>query len=206
MRVSATGGTVAAVTTLGPRQTAHIAPWFLPDGRRFLFYAEGAPDTGLDHPTGHDAPADAHETITAFKLLSVRSVLAFATLFSWAGALYLDRHLPVGRAMLYALAWGMAALVLMSWLVYILRHMAETGNIRVSTTVGATGTIYLDVPAEGFGEIRVLCSGVQTHLRAKSAAGTPIKAGTAAKVVRVIGPNMVEVELAPVEERKDGTK
>jgi Tol biopolymer transport system component len=44
MRVSATGGAAAAVTTLGPQLGTH--PWFLPDGRRFLFYARGAPDTG----------------------------------------------------------------------------------------------------------------------------------------------------------------
>ena len=44
MRVSATGGVVAAVTTFGPGQVAHLAPQFLPDGHRFLFTALGAPD------------------------------------------------------------------------------------------------------------------------------------------------------------------
>ena len=48
MRVSATGGAVVAVTTLGPQQSGHTAPHFLPDGRRFLFWAGGAPDaTGI---------------------------------------------------------------------------------------------------------------------------------------------------------------
>jgi Tol biopolymer transport system component len=45
MRVSVSGGAVAAVTALGPRQTGHDAPCFLPDGRRFVFYVRGAPDT-----------------------------------------------------------------------------------------------------------------------------------------------------------------
>ena len=43
-RVSATGGAVTAATTLGAQQTGHSWPYFLPDGRRFLFYAGGAPD------------------------------------------------------------------------------------------------------------------------------------------------------------------
>ena len=48
MRVSATGGVVAAATTFGPGQVGHLAPQFLPDGRRFLFTALGAPDaTGI---------------------------------------------------------------------------------------------------------------------------------------------------------------
>jgi Tol biopolymer transport system component len=43
MRVSATGGPITAVTTLLPQQVAHSAPFFLPNGRQFLFYAPGAP-------------------------------------------------------------------------------------------------------------------------------------------------------------------
>ena len=44
MRVSATGGATAAVTTLGPQQIGHSGPFFLPDGRRFLFNSSGLPD------------------------------------------------------------------------------------------------------------------------------------------------------------------
>jgi Tol biopolymer transport system component len=44
MRVSATGGAATAVTMLGPSQRGHVAPYFLPDGRRFLFYVNGSPD------------------------------------------------------------------------------------------------------------------------------------------------------------------
>jgi serine/threonine protein kinase/Tol biopolymer transport system component len=43
MRVSATGGTTTPVTTLRAQQVAHGAPFFLPNGRQFLFYAGGAP-------------------------------------------------------------------------------------------------------------------------------------------------------------------
>ena len=45
MRVSATGGPAVTVTTLGPQQRSHRSPTFLPDGRRFVFYVIGGPDT-----------------------------------------------------------------------------------------------------------------------------------------------------------------
>ena len=45
MRVSAAGGAAVAVTTFGPQQIGHRWPYALPDGRRFLFYAGGPPDT-----------------------------------------------------------------------------------------------------------------------------------------------------------------
>jgi serine/threonine protein kinase/Tol biopolymer transport system component len=45
-RVSAAGGEAAPLTTLDPeKHNSHRLPWFLPDGRRFLFVARGvAPD------------------------------------------------------------------------------------------------------------------------------------------------------------------
>ena len=43
-RVPASGGEAVAVTKLD-RQTSHRFPFFLPDGRQFLFYAQGTPET-----------------------------------------------------------------------------------------------------------------------------------------------------------------
>ncbi len=45
MRMTAAGGAPVVVTTLAPQQQGHTVPHFLPDGRRFLFYVRGAPDT-----------------------------------------------------------------------------------------------------------------------------------------------------------------
>ncbi|MFT5484367.1 MAG: Tol biopolymer transport system component [Halieaceae bacterium] len=43
--MSASGGEATAATTLESGQINHRSPFFLPDGRRFLFYAQGSPDT-----------------------------------------------------------------------------------------------------------------------------------------------------------------
>jgi eukaryotic-like serine/threonine-protein kinase len=44
--VQSSGGDVAAVTQLDrPHQVSHLFPQFLPDGRRFLFFVQGSPDT-----------------------------------------------------------------------------------------------------------------------------------------------------------------
>jgi Tol biopolymer transport system component len=45
-RVPSSGGEVVAVTTIDPpRQVSHRFPEFLPDGRKFLFFVEGPPET-----------------------------------------------------------------------------------------------------------------------------------------------------------------
>ncbi len=43
--MSAAGGALTAMTTLAPQQYQNERPYFLPDGRRFLFTARGTPDT-----------------------------------------------------------------------------------------------------------------------------------------------------------------
>jgi Tol biopolymer transport system component len=54
-RVSARAGSPVAVTALD-RQNSHRFPCFLPDGRHFLFYAHGTPDTAGIHLGALDAP------------------------------------------------------------------------------------------------------------------------------------------------------
>jgi eukaryotic-like serine/threonine-protein kinase len=45
-RVPSSGGEIVAVTTIDPpRQVSHRFPEFLPDGRKFLFFVEGSPET-----------------------------------------------------------------------------------------------------------------------------------------------------------------
>ena len=78
MRVSATGGRPTAVTTLGPQQVGHRFPHFLPDGRRFLFYVRGAPDTAGIYLGALDGsaptrltPADSARRVSAFRVAAV---------------------------------------------------------------------------------------------------------------------------------------
>jgi len=55
VRVPASAGPPVAVTALD-RQNSHRFPSFLPDGRHFLFYAHGTPDTAGIHLGALDAP------------------------------------------------------------------------------------------------------------------------------------------------------
>ena len=151
-------------------------------------------DFDVDHPEfEHGAVIDGAETMAAFKLLSIRSILAFLMLFTWAGALYMDRGDPVSRAMLYALLWGVASMLLVAGLFYGMRRMTETGSPRIASCLGTRGTVYLDIPRRGMGEVRVTVSGVVTHVKARGMGGQELPAGTPIRVKRVLGPNSVEV-------------
>ncbi|HPM24376.1 MAG TPA: hypothetical protein PLP66_10760, partial [Phycisphaerae bacterium] len=56
--------------------------------------------------------------------------------------------------------------------------------------------VYLDIPADGEGEIRTEVNGVVTHVKARAAGGQAVKAGTAVVIERVVFGNRVEVRVA----------
>ena len=75
------------------------------------------------------------------------------------------------------------------------KQALETGNINLKSCAGSTGTVYLDIPAGGAGEVRVMCGGTMSVLKARAAGGVAIKAGAPVRVVRVVEANAIEVEL-----------
>ena len=154
---------------------------------------DGALDSHVESTDVHHTPSDADASVAAFKLLSFRSILAFFTLFFWSGALSLQSHAALTKALGFAMVWGLAAMSVVALLLYLMKRMTETGNLRYSTCVGADATVYLDIPAGGVGEVRMLCSGVMTHLKARAATSGGLKAGTTVRVVKLLGIDTVEV-------------
>jgi membrane protein implicated in regulation of membrane protease activity len=137
---------------------------------------------------------EAAESIASFKILSIRAILAFCTLFCWAGAMYLDADMTTSRALIYAALWGLVAWIVVAVLVYLIRKLAETGTPRLATCVGHRGTVYLNIPDAGFGEVRVIVSGAVTRVKARGRNGQAFDTGTPVKVVRTLDANTIEVE------------
>jgi len=160
-------------------------------------------DFDADGLEAHSAEA-ASDSLMGMKLLSVRAVLAFCTLFSWAGALYLP-YTRLNTTLLYALGWGLAGWVLVVGLVALLRRLAETGTGRLATCVGTAGTVYMNIPAGGQGQVRVRVSGAISMVKARAAGDTDFKAGTAVRVLRMLDHSTVEVgPAAPKEKEREG--
>jgi hypothetical protein len=151
---------------------------------------DAATQADADHPADGDASA----TVAAFKLLSIRSLITFCTLFFWGAALYLNRGEPIGRAMGISTLWGLAGMASVALLLWMLPRLAHTGTRDMRTCIGARGVVYLDLPANGAGEVRVAVSDVVSYVRARHAAGKALKAGTPVVVKRMLDDTCVEVE------------
>ena len=155
---------------------------------------------GGDLDTGGTETA-AIEATGAFKLLSVRAIITFFTLFAWGTALYLTPpgELPAWQAIGLGLIWGVVGMVVVALIFYGMRRLTETGNAHIRSCVGTRGTVYLNIPSGGRGEVRVTLGGRLTHVRARCVDDSPLKAGTPVKVVRALDLSTVEVGPIPKE-------
>jgi len=165
-------------------------------------------DVGVDHDVTYDdfehgADADGVESSVAFRLLGARSVITFFTLFTWGGAMYMDRGVGVTAALAYGMLWGLAGMFIIAGLFYGLRKLSETGTGDLGSCVGTQAVVYLNIPADGRGEIRTKVSGVMTHVKARGAGGGAIEAGRPVRVVKRLTQTTVEVE--PIESKETET-
>lgn len=154
--------------------------------------AAGAPDV---HVPEHLEVGGA-ETVASFRLISIRSLVAFGTLFGWAGALYLEEGLGTGPAVFFALLWALAGMLVVSAIFYLMQRMTETGTPVLATAIGQPGTVYMDIPAGGAGKVRTLVGGVVTFVNARAAGGAALSGGTPIRVRRLVDSTTVEVEKA----------
>ncbi len=158
--------------------------------------ADGNGSAPADLDLDGDADGDLTEDVSGvftFRLLSIRSALAFLTLFSWAAALYLGRDISYLSAFILAALWGLAGMVAVAAFFWALPRLAEEGTMDMTRAVGETATVYVTVPREGTGQVRVLVGDRVSYLRARSASGRALKPGTPVRVVRVDG-SVLEVE------------
>ena len=172
---------------------------------------DGAVDADFDLDVAADAAdgleaGDAVDSLDAFHLFSIRAILAFCTLFFWAGAMYLDQE-DVSRpaAMAYAFGWGMAGWFVITLLINWMRKLAETGNPQIATCVGTRGAVYMDIPADGIGKIRVTVTGATSMVDARSAGREAIAAGTPVEVLSKLDDSTVEVRAVESPTLADST-
>ena len=137
--------------------------------------------------------ADVLESSQAFKLLSLRSIVTFFTLFFWGSALY-SNTMGAVKAMSIASAWGLGGMTAIALIFYGMGKMTETGTKDVTTILGHIGTVYLNIPKNGFGEIKIPINGATEHVKAKSLQEEALPAGTQVRVAEVINQSLVSVE------------
>lgn len=154
-------------------------------GADALTVGHALPDAGanLEHGSG-------------LGLVSTRSVIAFVAGFGWTGAMARHGGWSMLPSVAAALVVGFALMFLVFWLMRWLYSLRESGSLDYRNAVGATGTVYVTVPAagQGSGQIQVLVQGRLATVAAAGSGPQAIAAGRTVRVVRLLTGNTLLVE------------
>ncbi len=163
-----------------------------------MHHVGGASGAGHQVHTPHHGAQGGDKS--AFTFVSLRSLIAFGTLFFWAGTLYLIGGTSPAWAIGFSVIWGLVGMFVVSYLMFRLIGLEEIGNADLTTALLEEGTVYIGVPADGLGQVRVKVSGTISYVKARSKTGEPISRGTKVMVVGISDKNVVEIQ--PLENQE----
>ena len=114
-----------------------------------------------------------------FKLFSLRSVLAFLTVFGWGGVIWGSKGIA---GFFLALFCGFITMLITASILYFTMRLQYSGNVRAEDFNGKAGTVYLSIPGGSVEAGKIVVSiGGATH---QAVAEEPLPTGTPIVVVK----------------------
>lgn len=153
----------------------------------------GAGDIDADL-SNHDIsnPSD----LADFRLLSVQSVIAFLTIFSWSGITAVSNGMAEWAALLLAAVLGFGAMFLVAKIIQWSSKLAQNGTFNIKNLLGESGTVYIPIPekGKGTGKINISCGERFMEYDAVTEEQELLKTGTPVRVVDIIAGSTLVVE------------
>jgi membrane protein implicated in regulation of membrane protease activity len=126
-------------------------------------------DIDLDADVDVDVDADVDADVGSdLHFLSVRGIMLFGLLFGWAGVIVQMKGGSLTATIIVSLLAGMAAMIGISYIVYMLMQATSDGNIKLENAIGETGKVYLKIPANGTGKVTIKIQDRLMELKAQS--------------------------------------
>lgn len=156
-----------SVGTLLSPETTHAVYWFfaifgsLAFGLSGILHLLGLTDTSSvpdDLDLDLDGDIDIPHTDTGlfdFKLFSVRTILAFFTMFGWGGVIFGDRGW-IGFAI--AVCCGLVMMLLTALSISMILKLQQNGTVKNQHFTGSNAIVYLTIPGgrKGKGKVTVV--------------------------------------------------
>lgn len=138
-----------------------------------------------------DAGADAS---WFFGVLSFKALVAFAGFFGLTGLALYEPQTSAGTRVAIASVAGVSGMLMVAFLLRSLRRLGSSGTLDVHNAVGASGTVYLRIPAHGrgTGKVTLEVQGRSVELAAVTD-GEEIATGQRVKVVGLSGDDTLKV-------------
>ena len=148
-----------------------------------------APDLDTrDGESGHDLAHD-----PGLRIFTIRGLVAFFSVFGWAGLALSRSGVPGGVSTLIAFLLGLGAMVVLALMLRGALRLQSDGTMDLKNALGLCGTVYLTVPPrrQGTGKITLVLQGQLGEFEALTDEAEPLKTGQSVQVVGLSGPIMV---------------
>jgi len=160
--------------------------WGLAIPFTFLFLLQviwsfiGGDDFTDDNP---DAVIDADHGVP-FQFFTLKNLIAFFTLFGWAGVASIDSGLSQVASAIVAVAAGLAMMTATASVLYLLGKANADGTLRMNNAIGVQGEVYLIIykTRTGMGKVQIRIQGALRTLDAITDDDADIPSG---KIIRV---------------------
>lgn len=146
---------------------------------------------------GEDSVVDVNDTPdSGFRILSLRSIVAFLTIFGWVGLIVLKNGLDSGWALFIALVGGLIAMFAVAGAMWLMLRLQSDGTRNIKNALGKSGTAYLYIPAsrKGFGKVNILLQDTYVELNAVTDEEESIPSGREIVVIGISGQNTLVVK------------
>ncbi len=150
------------------------------------------------HDTQREYAREEHESISTFKMFTLRGFIAFFAIAGWTGVALAKTTLPIWADIALSVAAGWAAMAIVAAIFSAMLRLQSDGTLRMGNTVGQYGTVYIRIPAnrQGKGKVQLVVQEQLTELFAATADEAPLSTGEKIKVLSVEGGNTLLVTKA----------
>ncbi len=127
------------------------------------------------------------------RIFTIRGLVAFFSVFGWAGLALSRSGMSGGLSTLIAFLLGLGAMVVLALMLRGALRLQSDGTMDLKNALGLCGTVYLTVPPrrQGTGKITLVLQGQLGEFEALTDEEEPLKTGQSVQVVGLSGPIMV---------------
>lgn len=139
--------------------------------------------------------ADFSESGGLQQYLTLKNMIAFFTIFAWAGIATTESGLSLVASILISVACGTVMVIVMVFLMVFLSKAQADGTMKFAKAVGQIGNVYLTIPAKraNSGQVQVNVQGVLRTLDAVTDDETDLASGKVVVVREVLSDNLLLV-------------
>lgn len=122
-----------------------------------------------------------------FHFFTIKNLVAFFTIFGWAGIAAMDAGFGKTMTIFIAFISGLLMMFIMAIMFYFINKLNDSGTLIVKNAVDAIGDVYLTIGAERsrLGKVNVRIQGAIREMEALTDDKEELKTGTVIQVVSV---------------------